>query len=92
MRMEENDFWKAVNPYLEQDGAITIENLQLALGLSEEKAIEEATRFCEEHKLFRVVTRHSWGYVRIDPEEDLLPPIEKCGGVIKRKTKSSEQE
>ncbi len=68
---KESDFWEAVNPYLEQDGVITIENLQIALGQPKEKAEEIAAHFCEEHKLFRVVTRHSWGYIPIDPEEEL---------------------
>lgn len=82
--MNETDFWEAVNPYFDQHGIITIENLQLALGMPEEIAIEAASRFCEERKLCRLVTRDSWGYGRIDPNED-YPQRSWCGGVIPRK-------
>ena len=76
---KESDFWEAVNPYLEQDGVITIENLQIALGQPKEKAEEIAAHFCEVHKLFRVVTRHSWGYIRIDQEEVVENRPMRCG-------------
>ncbi len=71
--MKEADFWEAVNPYFEQYGIITIENLQLALGLPENEAEEVAARFCEERKLFRLVTRESWGYGIMDPNEVIEP-------------------
>ena len=82
--MKENDFWDAVMPFIEQEGVLTIANLQSALGLSQEEAESVAVQFCDEHKLFRVVTRDSWGYIRIDPDEE-IPQMSRCGGVIPRK-------
>ena len=81
--MNEAAFWAAVMPYLEQDGIITIANLQVALDLSEAESEEIATHYCNERKLFRVLTRDSWGYVRIDPDDN-LPQPSKCGGVLPR--------
>lgn len=79
--MTEAEFWDAVTPYLERDGVITIANLQLALGLPEKEAEEVATHYCRQRKLCRVVTRDSWGYVRIDPNEE-IHAMNRCGGVI----------
>ena len=81
--MKETDFWSAVNPYLEQNNMITIADLQVALGLLEGEAEAVAAHFCSERKLYRIVTRNSWGYIRIDPEED-LPKKSWCGGTIPR--------
>ena len=78
MKMKEVEFWNAIVPYLEREGVITIANLQLALGLSKERADEVAALFCSEKKLFRVVTRDSWGYIRIDPEDE-IPQLPRCG-------------
>ncbi len=82
--MKDNDFWDAVKPFIEQECVITIADLQSALGLSQEEAESVAAQFCDERKLFRVVTRDSWGYIRIDPEEG-IPQRARCGGVIPRK-------
>ncbi len=75
MKMKETDFWEAINPYFDQFGVITIDDLQLALRLPEEKAIEVASRFCEQRKLCRVVTRVSWGYRITDSNEDIAPIV-----------------
>ena len=80
--MTEADFWDAVMPFIEHEGVITIANLQSALGLSQDEAESMATHYCDEHKLFRVVTRDSWGYIRINPAEE-IPKMSKCGGVMK---------
>ena len=88
--MIEADFWKAVDPYLERDGIITIEDLQIALGLPKKEVEAVAAHYCEERKLCRLVTRQSWGYGKIDPNEDLSPIIERCGRVIPRIRKFKE--
>ncbi len=88
--MKETDFWSAINPYLEQNDMITIEDLQVALGLPEEEAEAVATHFCAERKLLRIVTRYSWGYIRINPDED-LPQMSWCGGRFPRKRTPSRE-
>ncbi len=82
--MKEADFWEAVEPYLEQDGIITIGDLQIALGLPEKEADKVAARFCKERKLCRLVTRNSWGYRKIDPEDD-YPRESRCGVISKKR-------
>ena len=82
--MTEAEFWNAIAPYLEQEGVITIAELQLVLGLPTEKADEVAAHYCSEKKLFRVVTRDAWGYVRVDPDDE-IPQLTSCGRSAFRK-------
>ncbi len=78
--IDETAFWASVAPLFDKHDIITIDDLQLALEVSEKEAEAVAAHFCNKHELFRVVTRVSYGYIRTDPEEDRTP-ICWCGTI-----------
>ncbi len=86
--MNEANFWAAVTPYLERDAFISIEDLQAALSLPEKESEEVASHYCSERKLFRIVTRHSWGYIRTDPNKPIRN-LTRCGGSISHKKRTN---
>ena len=82
--MKEAAFWNAIEPYLEEDGFISIADLQHALDLPEKEAEEAARSYCEMFKLARLETRDSWGYIRRDPAEPVIS-YARCGGTLPKK-------